>query len=71
MKLKKLIIMLGAGRVVYQDLVKINHACEDNSILENPEIISAYSYAQTTGKSLHLMGLQQPEEMTGRCLINE
>jgi len=48
---------IGAGRVVYQDLVKINHACADNSILENPEIVSAYSYAQATGKSLHLMGL--------------
>ena len=48
---------IGAGRVVYQDLVKINLACADNSILENPEIKSAYSYAKTTGKSLHLMGL--------------
>ena len=48
---------IGAGRVVYQDLVKINHACADNSILENPEIKAAYSYAQTTGHSLHLMGL--------------
>ena len=48
---------IGAGRVVYQDLVMINHACDDNSILENPEIVSAYSYAQSTGKSLHLMGL--------------
>ena len=48
---------IGAGRVVYQDLVMINHACDDNSILENPEIVSAYSYAQSSGKSLHLMGL--------------
>ena len=48
---------IGAGRVVYQDLMMINHACADNSILENPEIMSAFSYAQTTGKSLHLMGL--------------
>ena len=48
---------IGAGRVIYQDLVMINHACDDNSILQNPEIQSAYSYAQTTGKSLHLMGL--------------
>ena len=48
---------IGAGRVVYQDLVKINRACRDNSILENPEIVSAYSYAQKTGKKLHLMGL--------------
>ena len=48
---------IGAGRVVYQDLMMINHACADNSILQNPEIVSAFSYAQTTGKSLHLMGL--------------
>ena len=31
---------IGAGRIVYQDLVKINRACADNSILENPEIKS-------------------------------
>jgi len=48
---------IGAGRIVYQDLVKINHACADNSILENPEIKSAFSYAKSSGKSLHLMGL--------------
>ncbi len=48
---------IGAGRIVYQDLVKINRACRDNSILENPEIKSAYSYAKETGKKLHLMGL--------------
>ena len=48
---------IGAGRVVYQDLVKINRACRDNSIMDNPEIISAYSYAQKTGKNLHIMGL--------------
>ena len=48
---------IGAGRVVYQDLVKINLACADNSILDNPEIQSAYNYAKSNGKSLHLMGL--------------
>src|SRR5574344_1837419 len=48
---------IGAGRVVYQDLVKINRACRDNSIMENPEIKNAYEYAQRTGKGLHLMGL--------------
>ena len=48
---------IGAGRIVYQDLVKINRACKDGSILKNPEIVSAYSYAQKTGKKLHLMGL--------------
>ena len=48
---------IGAGRIVYQDLVKINRACKDGSILQNKEIVSAYSYAQKTGKRLHLMGL--------------
>ena len=48
---------IGAGRVVYQDLVKINRACKDGSILENPGIVAAYSYARDNGKKLHLMGL--------------
>lgn len=48
---------IGAGRVVYQDLVKINKACRDNSILNNPEIVSAFSYAKENGKSVHFMGL--------------
>jgi 2,3-bisphosphoglycerate-independent phosphoglycerate mutase len=48
---------IGAGRVVYQDLVKINKACQSGDILKNKEIINAYSYAQKTGKKLHLMGL--------------
>ena len=48
---------IGAGRIVYQDLVKINRACKDGSILTNKEIVSAYSYARDHGKKLHLMGL--------------
>ncbi len=48
---------IGAGRVVYQDLVKINRACADGSILQNKEIVAAYSYAKENGKNLHLMGL--------------
>ncbi len=48
---------IGAGRVLYQDLVKINKACQDGSILENPEIKSAFSYAKENGKSVHFMGL--------------
>ena len=48
---------IGAGRIVYQDLVKINRACADNSIMENPGIKAAYSYAKENGKAVHLMGL--------------
>ena len=48
---------IGAGRIVYQDLVKINRACADGSIMKNPEIVSAFTYAKETGKSVHFMGL--------------
>ena len=48
---------IGAGRVVYQDLVKINKACQSGDILKNQEVVNAYSYAQKTGKKVHLMGL--------------
>ena len=48
---------IGAGRIVYQDLVKINKACQTGDILKNKEIVNAYSYAQKTGKKLHIMGL--------------
>ena len=34
---------IGAGRVVYQDLVKINRACADKSIFSNPEIVKAFT----------------------------
>ena len=47
---------IGAGRIVYQDLVKINRACKDGSILQNPEIQRAYAHAKAGG-ALHLMGL--------------
>ena len=48
---------IGAGRVVYQDLVKINRACRDNSILKNPEIVAAFEYAKQRGANVHFMGL--------------
>jgi 2,3-bisphosphoglycerate-independent phosphoglycerate mutase len=48
---------IGAGRVVYQDLVKINKACRDNSILENSEIKRAYEYARNNHKQIHFLGL--------------
>ncbi len=48
---------IGAGRIVYQDLVKINRACKDGSISKNPQVVEAYQYAKDAGKKLHLMGL--------------
>jgi 2,3-bisphosphoglycerate-independent phosphoglycerate mutase len=48
---------IGAGRIVYQDLVKINRAVEDGSIRENPTLIEAFSYARDHEKQVHFMGL--------------
>lgn len=48
---------IGAGRVLYQDLVKINLACEDNSIAQNPVLVEALSYAKNNDKAVHLIGL--------------
>ncbi|MCU4166081.1 2,3-bisphosphoglycerate-independent phosphoglycerate mutase [Carboxylicivirga caseinilyticus] len=48
---------IGAGRVVYQDLVKINRACADGSIAENKALSEAYAYAKESGKKVHLLGL--------------
>ena len=48
---------IGAGRVVYQDLVKINKACQSGSIMQNPEVVNAFTYAKENGKNVHFMGL--------------
>ncbi len=48
---------IGAGRVVYQDLVKINRAIADGSFAENPEIKAAFSYARRHNVPIHFMGL--------------
>lgn len=48
---------IGAGRVVYQDLVKINKAIADGSIMKNTEIQNAFSYARDNNKAMHFMGL--------------
>ncbi|MDY3963622.1 MAG: 2,3-bisphosphoglycerate-independent phosphoglycerate mutase [Candidatus Cryptobacteroides sp.] len=48
---------LGAGRVVYQDLMKINKACRDHKLLDRAEIKGVYDYVKNSGKKLHLLGL--------------
>lgn len=48
---------IGAGRVVYQDLVKINRACRTGSIAENPEVRAAFEYAVKNNAKVHFMGL--------------
>jgi 2,3-bisphosphoglycerate-independent phosphoglycerate mutase len=48
---------IGAGRIVYQDLAKINIACEDNSIAEMENLKTSFAYAKQKNKALHLIGL--------------
>ena len=48
---------IGGGRVVYQDLVKINRAIADGSFSQNPEIKSAFEYAAKNNVPIHFMGL--------------
>jgi 2,3-bisphosphoglycerate-independent phosphoglycerate mutase len=48
---------LGAGRVVMQDLVKINTAIAGGSFFKNPALVAACRQAKSNGRTLHLLGL--------------
>ena len=48
---------IGAGRVVYQDLVKINIACREGTIKDNKAFAECLEYVKKSGKKLHFMGL--------------
>lgn len=48
---------LGAGRVVYQDLVRINLEAENGNLARHPLLAKAMDYARKSGKKIHLIGL--------------
>lgn len=48
---------LGAGRVVYQNLVRINKAVEENTLAQEPVLAEAFAYAKEHGKKVHFIGL--------------
>ncbi len=48
---------LGAGRIIYQDLVKINLAVENKTLGKEPVLIAAMEFAKQNNKPVHLMGL--------------
>ena len=48
---------IGAGRIVYQDLLKINRAVESKELNNNPVLLEAISKAKASGKALHYFGL--------------
>ncbi len=48
---------MGAGRIVYQDLVRINRACENEGLYANPAVRAALEQCKRDGKAFHLLGL--------------
>lgn len=48
---------IGAGRIVYQDLVRINKAVDERELDNNPVLNEAFAYAQSNNKKIHLIGL--------------
>ncbi len=48
---------IGAGRILYQDLVKINKTIKEDRLAENTEVKAALEYAKTNGSSVHFLGL--------------
>lgn len=48
---------IGAGRVVYQDLVRVNKAIEEKELDKNTVLLESFAYAKKNNKSVHFMGL--------------
>ena len=48
---------IGAGRIVYQDITRIDKAVKEGEFFQNQALVSALHYAKNNGKALHLMGL--------------
>src|SRR6056297_931089 len=48
---------LGAGRIVYQDLAKINLAVKENTLKDETVLKVAFSYAKKNNKAVHFLGL--------------
>jgi len=48
---------LGAGRIVYQDLAKINKAVNENTLKDEKVLVDAFTYAEKNSKNVHFLGL--------------
>ena len=51
---------IGAGRVMYQDMVKITKSIRDKTLWNEPQIVKAFAYAKENNKNVHLIGLIGP-----------
>jgi 2,3-bisphosphoglycerate-independent phosphoglycerate mutase len=50
-------LTIGSGRVLFQDLMRVNRAIEDGSFFENPALVAAFEQARARGTNVHLLGL--------------
>ena len=50
-------LTIGSGRILYQDLVRVNRAVEDGSLFENEALVGAFRRARERGGHVHLLGL--------------
>jgi 2,3-bisphosphoglycerate-independent phosphoglycerate mutase len=50
-------LTIGSGRVLFQDLMRVNRAIEDGSFFENPALVGAFRRAREAGTAVHLLGL--------------
>jgi 2,3-bisphosphoglycerate-independent phosphoglycerate mutase len=50
-------LTIGSGRVLFQDLMRVNRAIEDGSFFENPALVGAFERAREEGTAVHLLGL--------------
>ena len=50
-------LTIGSGRVLFQDLMRVNRAIEDGSLFENPALVGAFERAREAGTAVHLLGL--------------
>ncbi len=67
---------IGAGRVVYQDLVRVNKAVEEKELDANPVLLEALNYARKNNKAVHFIGLvsdggvhSHTDHLKGLCTI--
>lgn len=51
---------MGAGRIVHQDLTRIDHAIETGEFFQNPVFLEAFNYAKANKKNVHILGLLSP-----------
>ena len=50
-------LTIGSGRILFQDLMRVNQAVRDGSLLENPALVAAFERARARGGNVHLLGL--------------